>query len=75
MNPLSKAIEIVGGQAALARLVGVTVQAVNQWVRKGRVPAERVIAIERATNGKIARHALRPDIYPPEDIPKKAAAA
>jgi len=32
----------------------------------GRVPAERVLAIENATDGVISRHELRPDLYPVE---------
>jgi len=66
MNGLERAIEIVGTQAALANALGVTAQAVNQWVSKGRIPAERVLEIERATEGKVTRHDLRPDLYPME---------
>jgi DNA-binding transcriptional regulator YdaS (Cro superfamily) len=46
----------------LAKQLGVTPQAVSQW---RRVPAERVIDVERLT--EIPRHTLRPDIYPPSD--------
>lgn len=52
-----------GGQVILANRCGVTPQAVNQWVRKGRAPPERVIDIEAATG--VSRHALRPDIFGP----------
>lgn len=47
-------IENVGG-------VPVSRAAVHKWVRSGRVPAERVVAVERATG--IKRELLRPDLY------------
>lgn len=65
-SPLSKAIEVAGGQSALGRLIGVRQQAIYSWVHgTGRAPAERVLAIEKATG--VPRHELRPDIYPRED--------
>lgn len=62
-TPLQRAAEAVGSQQRLAEVLGITPQAVSQW---DRVPAERVIAIERATGGKVTRHELRPDLYPAE---------
>jgi DNA-binding transcriptional regulator YdaS (Cro superfamily) len=32
----------------------------------GKVPAERVLSIESATDGAVTRHELRPDLYPTE---------
>jgi DNA-binding transcriptional regulator YdaS (Cro superfamily) len=61
---IARAVSIVGGQSALARLVGRTQANVSQWVIKGRVPAEMVLAIEQATKYQVTRHQLRPDIYP-----------
>jgi TorA maturation chaperone TorD/DNA-binding transcriptional regulator YdaS (Cro superfamily) len=62
---LAQAIEIVGGQAALARLLGVSQPTVWHWVHKAeRVPGEHVIAIETVTGGRVSRHDLRPDLYP-----------
>lgn len=53
----------VGGQASLARLLGVKPPSVNQWVKSGRpVPAERCPSIERATAGAVRCEDLRPDI-------------
>lgn len=52
-------------QAELAAKLGVQPPALSKWER-GRVPAERVLDIERITG--IPRHELRPDIYPePEE--------
>jgi DNA-binding transcriptional regulator YdaS (Cro superfamily) len=39
-------------QAALAKAVGVTPSAISQWVRRGTIPAEHAITIERVTDGK-----------------------
>ena len=61
-SALERAITEAGGTAALARTINVTPQAISQW---DRVPAERALAVEQATGGKVTRHELRPDIYPP----------
>jgi len=59
-------------QVAVARAVGVTPQAVSDVLRRNkRVPAEWCLGIERATNGAISRHALRPDLYPAEKPAEK----
>jgi DNA-binding transcriptional regulator YdaS (Cro superfamily) len=63
---LYQAIRCAGSQTALAQRVGVRPQAVHLWVKKGRVPASRALAVERATAGQVTRHALRPDLYPCE---------
>src|SRR6185312_16869830 len=55
-----------GGQAKLARLLGVTQPNVWHWLHKSeRVPGEYVLKIEEATGGKVSRQDLRPDLYPP----------
>jgi DNA-binding transcriptional regulator YdaS (Cro superfamily) len=51
---------------ALAASCGVRYQAIQQWRRRGRPPAERVLMIEEATGGQVTRYQLRPDIYPPK---------
>lgn len=51
-----------GAQKQLAEAVGVTPQAVHLWVKKGRVPAERVLVV--ASHTGIPAHELRPDLYP-----------
>jgi len=50
----------------MARLVGVTQQAVWKWVSHGKeLPAEHVLKVEANTG--ISRHLLRPDLYPLEE--------
>ncbi|MFG1465233.1 Cro/CI family transcriptional regulator [Xanthobacter sp. DSM 24535] len=68
-EPLRRAIKIAGTSSALAALVGVTPQAVSQWPR---VPASRVLLVERATG--VSRHELRPDIYGPLEEKRGEAA-
>lgn len=46
-----------------ARL-GVNKTTVLRW-EAGRPPAERAVDIERATNGELPRHVLRPDLFAP----------
>jgi len=65
-SAIERAAEAVGGQSALARKLGCTPQAVSKMCSTGRVPAERVLAIESATDGVVTRHQLRPDLYPVE---------
>jgi len=68
MTALDKAIEIVGSQTSLASKLGVSPQAVQQWVIKKKPPASRVLQIEKAVNGEVTRSELRPDLYPPDAL-------
>lgn len=62
---LQKAVDIAGGQSALARVCDVSQAAVWKWLQSAkRLPAEHVLRVESATG--ISRHLLRPDIYPRE---------
>lgn len=62
LTAIQKAAKAAGGQSALARSLKVTPQAVQKMCATGRVPAERVLDIERLTG--IGRSELRPDLYP-----------
>lgn len=55
-----------GARKKLAIILGVTPGAISQWKR---IPAERVLDVERATG--VSRHTLRPDIYPPSSGPEQ----
>lgn len=59
IKSIEKAAAAVGSKSELARRLGVKVQSIQQWKR---IPAERVLEVERITG--IARHKLRPDLYP-----------
>ena len=66
---LERAVCIVGGQTKLAKKLGLKQGHVWWWLNKTNrgVPAEYVLAIERATGGKVTRHQLRPDLYPDDE--------
>lgn len=71
-SPLDRAIELCGGQAALARVIGTKQQNVAYWrtAVKG-VPAEMAQAIEDASGGKVTRQELRPDVFGPPSQPSE----
>jgi DNA-binding transcriptional regulator YdaS (Cro superfamily) len=60
-TPKDQAVSEAKGASQLAKLIGVTRSAISQWKR---VPAERVLQVEKATG--VSRHELRPDLYPVE---------
>lgn len=62
-SAIKKACLIVGGQASLAELIGVSPSVVNQWIMGRRpIPAERCIGIEKVTGGYVRCEDLRPDV-------------
>jgi DNA-binding transcriptional regulator YdaS (Cro superfamily) len=61
---IDEAISLAGGPESLTRTLGIKVPAIYSWKK---VPARRVLAIERATG--IPRTRLRPDLYPPKEKP------
>lgn len=63
MNELHEYLK-KNGLRTLAAALGVRYQSIQDWLAANRVPAERVLAVEKATG--ISRHTLRPDIYPIE---------
>jgi len=71
---LRRAIDLVGGQSALARAINSKQQNIWFWLHKSRrVPAEFVLPIEQTTQGQVTRSQLRPDIYP--ECPSKRSAS
>jgi DNA-binding transcriptional regulator YdaS (Cro superfamily) len=62
-----KAIKALGGQVAVADDLGVSQQAVSQWVsRKGVIPVEHILHVEKLlkdVGSDVDRYELRPDIY------------
>ena len=61
-SAIGKAVDVAGGQAALARMLGVSRSTVNSWVKKrNRVTAETAKKIEVITG--IKREDLRPDLF------------
>lgn len=46
MKGIDKVVELAGSQRKLADVLGVTQQAISEWVRQGYVPIGRVVEIE-----------------------------
>lgn len=73
---LEKAVEVVGSQAELARRIGKKQAHIWNWLNRDKqLPAEVVLAIEGATEGRVTRHELRPDIFGPAPKPERKRAA
>ena len=51
------------GAYRIAKAVGVRHQSVYTWVRRGKIPAKRVLQVEEITG--VSRHILRPDVFGP----------
>lgn len=59
----ARAIRAANGVMKLADLLNISHAAISQWKR---IPAARVIEIERGLKGAVTRHEMRPDLYPEE---------
>lgn len=67
---IERAVRLKGSQAGLAEAAGCTQQHISYLLKDAtRVSAEMAIAIERATDGEVPRHVLRPDLFPPPPLP------
>lgn len=62
-----RAVKAIGGQEAVASGLGISQQAVSQWIsKKGVVPVGHVLHVEHLLKEKgssIDRYDLRPDVY------------
>lgn len=70
MQALERAVEIVGGQTALAERIGKKQPQIAMWIKRGTVDPTACIAIEKATNGQVTRYELRPDVFGDEPSPQ-----
>lgn len=59
------AISLYGSQAKLAEKVGCSQQYISWLLSEPsrRISAEMALAFERATDGKLSKHEMRPDIF------------
>lgn len=65
-SALQRAIRLAGNtQTALARLIDVTPQAVQAWVRKGKPSPKGCIKIEKGLGGRVTRAELDPETFGP----------
>ncbi len=64
MDAITSAVQAMGGQVPLAKVLGVNPSLISQWVTgRLKVAARHCLAIEAATG--ISRHDLRPDVFGP----------
>ena len=64
IEPVKKAVSLLGSQAKLAEKISLTQGAVSKWVLgKSSPTGENARAIEIATGGLVTRQELRPDIF------------
>jgi DNA-binding transcriptional regulator YdaS (Cro superfamily) len=59
---LEKLVQDFGSQARLAEFLGVTPQAVNEWLKRGRISATAAAQLEEKTKGEYRKADLRPDV-------------
>jgi len=66
-NPVSAAISLFGSESKLGAATGYSQVAINKAKRRvaagGKVSANLAVAIDRATEGKISKRRLRPDLF------------
>lgn len=56
------AVKLHGSQAKLAAAMGCTQQQISYLLKAKSISAEMAIALDRATEGKVSRFDLRPDL-------------
>ena len=73
-NIVRQAVRAAGSLEKLGKACGCSKQNVWSWCQAGRIPAERVLAVEAATG--IPREKLRPDLFgAPRPRPPRRARA
>lgn len=71
---IQRAIDHFGSESAAAKAAGVSQPTLNQAKRTGRIGPKTALGLDRATNGKISKHDLRPDLWDaPAPSPSEAA--
>jgi len=71
MDKITEAVNAVGGQVVLAKILDVNPSLISQWVTgRLKVAARHCLAIKAATG--VSRHDLRPDVFGP--VPEKGVA-
>lgn len=58
------AISAAGGASVVAQQFGINPVSVYEWIRKDRLPADRVIPLAELTKWAFTPHALDPVLYP-----------
>jgi prevent-host-death family protein len=61
---IERAISLLGSEAKLAAAAGVAQPSINEAKKKGRVGAKMAAGIDAATDGRVSKNQLRPDLWP-----------
>ncbi|MFM0151418.1 Cro/CI family transcriptional regulator [Paraburkholderia sediminicola] len=64
-DKVARAIDSLGGDSSVARLLNLTAWAVSKWRR--RLPERRVLWLAERTAWKFTPHQLSPELYPHPD--------
>lgn len=59
-NPIREAIKCLGSQQELAKVCGVSQNAISKWVNGSRVSLENALKIEQATDSKVKAEDINP---------------
>ena len=70
---IDQAVEVHGSQAKLAEAIGCSQQQISYLKNAKGISAEMAMRLDAATDGKVSKHDLRPDIFPPPQTPASAA--
>ncbi len=68
LPPTQRAIKHAGGPSELAKVLGISPQAISRWSKANQIPAKWVLALEALIEGEVKRYELRPDLYPAPDL-------
>lgn len=72
---IEAAISMFGSEAKTARAAGVSQPVVHEAKHSGKVGPKLAIGLDAATDGKISKSDLRPDLWPHEAAPADRSAA
>lgn len=62
-SAIQKAIVLAKSQSKLAKIVGISPQALSKQIRRGQILPKYCIKIEEAFPGQISRYELNPDHF------------
>ncbi len=62
-NAISKAIRLAKNQSGLAKVCGISPQAMGKQIKKGYILPDHCITIEKQYPGQISRYELNPDHF------------
>lgn len=74
-SPIETAIGLFGSEAKIARAIGYSQVMVNRVRNGARISAEMAVAIDKATDRRVSKYELRPDLFDAPAAARKVRAA